>query len=271
MNRYILFLVTTLMFPVAIWSQEAYRLLEDIAYTEARGTDSYRLERCKLDIYYPENKTGYPTVIWFHGGALEYGHKKVPEELKEKGMAVVAVNYRLSPQVTAPAYLDDAALAVSWVFKQIASYGGSTSDIYLSGHSAGAYLALMLGMDDSYLNTYGLNSAKIKGIAPISSQTFTHYTLRKENGLPEKIPTLDKYAPLHHIRKETTPLLLFTGDRHLDIAARHEENLYFLAVMKAAGNKQITYYEIPGFDHLTVCVPAFYLMVDWIKKLSKIE
>lgn len=211
MHRYILFLVTVLMFPVAIWSQEAYRFLEDIAYTEAGETDTYRLERCKLDIYYPENKTGYPTVIWFHGGALEYGNKKVPEELKEKGMAVVAVNYRLSPQATAPAYLDDAALAVSWVFKQIASYGGSTSDIYISGHSAGAYLALMLGMDDSYLNTYGLNSAKIKGVAPISSQTFTHYTLRKENGLPEKIPTIDKYAPLHHIRKETTPPATFHG------------------------------------------------------------
>ena len=50
---------------------------------------------------------------------------------------MVAVNYRLHPKVKAPAYIEDAAAAVAWTFKNIETYGGSPKRIYVSGHSAG--------------------------------------------------------------------------------------------------------------------------------------
>ena len=88
-----------------IFSQQTtYKLKADIAYypEEIRNKDAYTQERCVLDLYYPENVPGFPTVIWFHGGGLTGGEKFIPEALKEKGMAVIAVNYRLSPKVKAP-------------------------------------------------------------------------------------------------------------------------------------------------------------------------
>ncbi|ULT27161.1 alpha/beta hydrolase [Sphingobacterium sp. E70] len=94
-------------------------------------------------------------------------------------MAVVAVNYRLSPKEKAPGYIEDAATAVAWAFAHIASYGGDPAKIYVSGHSAGGYLALMVGLDSSYLHKYGVDANRIKGLAPISGQTNTHYTIKR--------------------------------------------------------------------------------------------
>ena len=86
-------------------------------------------ERCKLDIYYPENKKDFSTIVWFHGGGMEGGNKFIPKELREQGFAVVAVNYRLSPKAKNPAYIEDAAEAVAWVFKNIEKYGGRKDHI----------------------------------------------------------------------------------------------------------------------------------------------
>jgi len=42
-------------------------------------TDEYIKERCVLDLYHPEDKEGFPTVVWFHGGGLTGGEKFIPE------------------------------------------------------------------------------------------------------------------------------------------------------------------------------------------------
>jgi acetyl esterase/lipase len=243
-----------------------YALVKDVAYTDSDEKDAYRKERCKLDLYYPVNKTGFTTVVWFHGGGLEGGSKHIPEELKEKGIAVVAVNYRLSPRATNPAYTEDAAASVSWVFKHIQSYGGNPGDIYVSGHSAGGYLALMVGLDKSYLQKHGVDAGKIKGLIPISGQTNTHYTIRKERGLPMDIPVIDAYAPLNRVRENLPPILLITGDRALEMTARYEENAHLEALLKSLGNQEVELYELEGFNHGNVVSPACLLMLEWIGK-----
>jgi len=54
-----------------------YTTLENINYypESVSETDEYIKERCVLDLYYPEEKNGYPTVVWFHGGGLTGGNK----------------------------------------------------------------------------------------------------------------------------------------------------------------------------------------------------
>ncbi len=78
---------------------QEYTLLENVSYYGENLSDSYQSERCKLDLYYPNGIKNFPTVVWFHGGGLKAGNKSVPEQLKRKGIAVVAVNYRLYPKV----------------------------------------------------------------------------------------------------------------------------------------------------------------------------
>ena len=249
-------------------AQNAYRTNKDISYVSGSETDTYRLERCKLDIYYPENKKDFSTIVWFHGGGMEGGNKFIPKELREQGFAVVAVNYRLSPKAKNPAYIEDAAEAVAWVFKNIKKYGGRKDHIFVSGHSAGGYLSLILAMDKKYMAAYGANADSVAAYLPVSGQTVTHFTIRKERGLPDGIPVVDEYAPVNKARKETAPLVLITGDKHLEMAARYEENALLEAVLKSIGNEKVTLYEMQGFDHGQALGPACYLIADYVKRFK---
>ena len=130
-------LIFWLVFSVGFAQSNAHKTLADLPYYENPVNDAYQNERCKLDLYYPEDTQNFPTVIWFHGGGLKSGAKAIPEQLKGKGLGVVAVNYRLHPKVNAPKYIEDAAAAVAWVFKNIDQYGGDSKKIYVCGFSSG--------------------------------------------------------------------------------------------------------------------------------------
>jgi acetyl esterase/lipase len=247
-------------------SQTGYALREDLPYIEEADTSEYRRKRCKLDVYYPTKTKGFSTVVWFHGGGLEGGSKQIPTELKNKGIAIVAINYRLSPEATNPAYIVDAAEATAWVFKNIEKYGGDPGKIFVAGHSAGGYLALMIGFDKKYMASYGVDADKIRGLIPVSGQTNTHYTIRKERGLPSGIPVIDEYAPINCVRKNLPPTLLVTGDRTLELTARFEENLHLKAIMKSMENNDVELYELQGFDHGNVLAPSGDLILRFIEK-----
>ncbi len=139
-------------------------------------------------MYYPKDKKDFPTVVWFHGGGLTGGNKHIPEALKEEGICVVAVNYRLYPKVKSPVYIEDAAAAVAWVFNNINDYGGDPSLIFISGHSAGGYLTMMVGLDKRWLKSNDIDANRIAGLIPFSGHTITHMTVRKERGIPNTQP-----------------------------------------------------------------------------------
>lgn len=205
---------------------------------------------------------GFMAVVW------KVEINLFPKELREQGFAVVTVNYRLSPKAKNPAYIEDAAEAVAWVFKNIEKYGGRRDHIFVSGHSAGGYLSLILAMDKKYMAAYGADADSVAAYLPVSGQTVTHFTIRKERGLPDGIPVVDEYAPVNKARKETAPLVLITGDKHLEMAARYEENALLEAVLKSIGNKKVTLYEMQGFDHGQVLGPACYLIADYVKRFK---
>ncbi len=256
MKKVILVIAVILTAAAAFAQEGKYELLKDVPYVSADEADAYKSERCKLDLYYPTDKDGFGTLVWFHGGGLEGGEKDLPEGLRNGGYAIATVNYRLYGKgAKCPDYTYDAAEAVAWVIKNIGNYGGNPEKIFIGGHSAGGYLALMLTLDKSYLAAYGVDADKIVKSYPVSGQTLTHYTIRKERGLPTQTPLVDNMAPANHVRKEGAPIVLFTGQRDMEMMARYEENALLYAVLKALGHP-VELYEYPGTDHGTVMGPA---------------
>ena len=247
--------------------------LKDIPYKTGDSLSDYEKERCKLDVYLPKGHPGFATMVWFHGGGLTGGNKnggKMAVSLAQSGVAVVMVNYRLSPKATYPAYIQDAAAAFAWTKQHIAEHGGDATRVFVGGHSAGGYLALMLGLDPQYLKAVGLELSSIAGLIPISGQTMTHYTVRGERGVGMYSITADEAAPVHYARKDTPPFLVLYADH--DMAARAEENAYFVAIMKAAGNKSITGKLITDRTHGTIAGkiseendPARVAMLEFIE------
>jgi len=252
-------------------AQTKYTLEQNVAYytTAATGNDQYKAAQCLLDIYYPKNVKNFATIVWFHGGGITGGAKEIPQALLDKGFAVIGVGYRLSPKAKAPAYIEDAAAAVAWAFKHIAQYGGSDKQIYLSGHSAGGYLAMMITLDKRYLEKYNIDANKIAELIPFSGQCITHFTVRSERGIKETQPTIDELAPLFWVRPDAPPMLLITGDAELELLGRFEENAYMLRMMKLTGHKSTRLFQLQGYDHGGMATPAFPLLIKEVEARQK--
>jgi acetyl esterase/lipase len=221
-------------------TETAITVVTNLAYKAEPSLTDYEVERCKLDLYLPQPTAGFATLVWFHGGALKTGNKeeefsvRIARCFAQLGIAVAMVNYRLSPKTLHPGYVEDATAAFAWVHRHIAQYGGDSHKVFVGGHSAGGYLTYMIGLDGRFLQRHGLKTSAIAGLIPVGGQTMTHYTLREERGLNKDTIITDEAAPIHHLRKDTPPLLVLHAER--DMAARMEENQYLVAALRAAGN-----------------------------------
>ena len=146
---------------------DTYRNIASVPY----GDQS----RQKLDVYLPTQALaekslaagGAPMVVFFYGGSWSSGNRAdyrfVGEALASHGIAVVVADYRLSPEVRYPVFLQDSALAMRWAFDNAQKYGADPARIFVMGHSAGAYNAAMLALDKRLLGAVGLSPARLAG------------------------------------------------------------------------------------------------------------
>lgn len=222
------------------------KVIKDILYD--------KFDLCKLDLYLPDS-TDFPTMVFFHGGGLESGDKSsdinVYKALVRKGIAVAAANYRMYPEAKYPEFIEDSALAVSWVHHNIENYGASNK-IYIAGSSAGAYLAMMLCFNKEYLSKHGMNPNDIVGYIFDSAQPTTHFNVLRERGLDSRRVIIDEAAPLYHIGVNPikSPIMILVADR--DIANRLEQNYLVCSTLKSFGydEDKLTYKLMKGYSHV---------------------
>lgn len=235
------------------------KVIKDISYKDdVISQTPYEQERCKLDLTIPVGAKGFATCVYFYGGGLKKGSKDLASEycaeirqsFAQAGVAVVTPDYRLSPKVKYPAYVDDAAAAFAWTVKHIAEHGGDPHKVFIGGHSAGATLALLVGMDPNRLKPHGLTLGAVAGITQISAQVLTHYTIREERGQSRYAITCDEAAPAFYIKKSLPPILTIYAQN--DMLSRAEENQFFVATLKAAGHAENYSLRVDDRDHGTV-------------------
>lgn len=130
--------------------------------------------RQKLDVYLPEDQSDEPrpVIVFIYGGSWQDGEKSrysfAGRALAKLGAVVVVADYRLVPQVRFPGFLEDNAAAIAWARSHAADYGGDPDRIFLAGHSAGAYNAVMVALDDRRLQAVGVPPDAIAGVIAIS-------------------------------------------------------------------------------------------------------
>ena len=141
-------------------ASDTYQRTEGLAY----GPQTRQL----LDIYQPKNQTpNAPMVVFFYGGSWSTGERAdyrfVGEALASRGIVTVVADYRLSPAVRYPVFVQDSAMAVRWAFDHAATYGADPARIFVMGHSAGAYNAAMLALDSRWLEAVDLKPTRLAG------------------------------------------------------------------------------------------------------------
>jgi acetyl esterase/lipase len=233
---------------------QGYTVHAGLAY----GADA----RQKLDVYVPDGlKAPAPVILFFYGGSWESGnradYKAFGQAFASKGIVTVVADYRLYPQVKYPAFVQDGAAALVFVHAQIARYGGDPRRIFVAGHSAGAYNAVMLAADPSYLKAAGGDLSLIHGVIGISGP-YDFLPLTASDLIDMFGGANNRDAmPINHVDGPRPPALLVTGDA--DSTVGPGNTLRMAARLKAHGTP-VTEIHYPGVGHIGIIlslVPGF--------------
>lgn len=131
---------------------------KDVVYSTIEGT-SYGDRELHADVFRPDDGASYPALIMIHGGGWNSGDKTLQHPMARliaaKGYVAIPVEYRLIPEAIYPAGLEDIKTAVRWVRKNAVSLGVNPDKIALSGCSAGAQLATLVGVTNGSLRHEG--------------------------------------------------------------------------------------------------------------------
>jgi acetyl esterase/lipase len=146
------------------------RLAPSSTYLLTEGASYGALPRQKLDIYRPTTPApagGWPVVVFFYGGTWTWGERAeyqfVGEALASRGVLTLVADYRLYPEGRYPDFLHDSAAAVAWGLRESARLGGNPKRVFAMGHSAGAYNAAMLALDERWLKAAGHSPSALAG------------------------------------------------------------------------------------------------------------
>ena len=206
-----------------------------------------------LDAYYrAEPGQDRALVVFFYGGSWKSGSKDdyrfVATALARRGMVVVVPDYRLYPETIFPGFLYDAACSVAWAAANAARYGAAPRP-FLIGHSAGAYIALMLALNPAYLRAAALDRAKLAGAVGIAGPYDFH---------PSRFPDIAPIfagveealtQPMTYADGANPPLLLLAGGADRTVLPRNTLNL---AARVAARGGPVSTRVYPKLGHVGI-------------------
>jgi len=195
-RRAVVGLIALLTFGVAAapraHAAEPYVLHADLDYD--LGSPVSPAAQNRLDLFVPrrpaprqrrQSARRRPVVVYVHGGGWQAGDKRgVGHKARlftSAGYLFASVNYRLSPsdrgspaadRVRFPDHPHDVGEALGWLTRNVGRYGGNADRLVLIGHSAGAQLASLVGVDTSYSTAYGVPARAVRGVVSLDTAAF---------------------------------------------------------------------------------------------------
>ena len=187
-----------------------------------------------LDIYFPNTVAPSTQVlVFFHGGGFKRGSKasirRLAQSFASEGTIVVAPNYRLYPDAAFPDFVEDAALAVSYVWRSLRDEDGRPRPIVIGGWSAGAYISALVAYDDRYLEAASGSQVVVNGFIGLAGPY--QGGLCSGQSCPRIFPEETKldWSVSRFVDASDPPMLLVRGTRDMFVDASN------LTRMAAAG------------------------------------
>jgi len=213
-------------------------------------------DRGKLDVYRPPRaQPGAPIAVFIYGGTWQSGNRGfyrfVGATLASQGIVTIIPDYRLYPEVNYPDFLRDNARAVRWARDHAAELGADPSRLFLVGHSAGAYNAVMLGVDGRWLGEVGMDPGRdIAGVVgwagPYDFLPLRDEKLKAIFGPPAGLANTQ---PITHASAGGPPLLLLAGSADKEVDPGNSTRMA-AAVTAKGGQARAKIY--PGIGHVGI-------------------
>ena len=222
------------------------------AHTFAFGPDPLQA----YDLYV-DRATG-PILMFVHGGGWLRGERTMvdalPDYARRHGLTLASTSYRLAPAVSARESALDVAAAVADLKRRLPG-----RPIYLLGHSAGAHLAALVGVDPDYLGAVGLKPSDLAGVILLDGAGYDATAPRANGPINQWLGrTYDQafgdqaaaLSPLLRIRPGAAypPFLIFHVARRQDSTA--QSRALAEALIRAGGRTEVV--PAPNDNHMTI-------------------
>lgn len=165
-----------------------------------------------LDIYEltrPGGCAPSPILAWVHGGGWRIGDKRnrIDDKARlaeEQGWTLIAVNYRLTPEVMYPVPNQDVADAVAWSLDHAADYGADPFRTAVMGHSAGGGIVAAIATDERYLQNAGTDLSALDCVISLDTEGYDITARGGDGGVYDAMfgtdPTLwPDASPVFHV------------------------------------------------------------------------
>jgi acetyl esterase/lipase len=223
-----------------------------------------------LDIYQPaEHSDLRPAIVLIHGGGWTSFDKstmgRLGAFLAQSGFVAFSVDYRLFHEKEKdnlwPAQLDDVQRAVRWIRANAAKYGVDPQQIGAFGHSAGAQLAALLGMENTRDNSdlaLAKYSSRVQAVVDVSGPT--DFTINRDaDGDPflssffggdyaHAAKTWEDASPVFHVSKKVAPFLIVHGTKDSEVPIEQAQELADKLKQAGASVKFMTVEDVHTFQ-----------------------
>jgi acetyl esterase/lipase len=210
------------------------------------------LARDRLDIYRPAaGDKGGPIAMFIYGGGWRSGDRAtygfVGAALAARGITTVVAEYRLFPEVKFPAFVEDAARAYAWISTNLASGAAKRRPIVLIGHSAGAYIAALLALDERYLAAVSVAERPAGLVGLAGPYAFDPTTFPTTAEIFKPAARADEARPIAFARSGAPRTLLMHGLKDETVQLSNTREL--ASALQAAG-ADVRKIEYAGIGHM---------------------
>lgn len=235
------FSVLLLQAAFLLHAQDSVSIQESVQYGAPNG------QKLLLDVYQPSDQTASsrPAIMLIHGGGWTSFDKStmrgMGQFLARHGFVAFSVDYRLFHEAENrwPAQLDDVQRSVRWVRANSSKYNLNPDRIGAFGHSAGAQLAALLGMEDTRNNTdlvLAKYSSRVQAVVDVSGPSdfianhdpdgdafLANFFGGDESNHAE---VWRDASPVFHASKDTAPFLIVHGTQDMNVPIAQSQELF---------------------------------------------
>lgn len=239
--------------PVARSGDKIYR---NVTYSTPPGRN------LKMDLYVPQTGKPAPVVLWVFGGSWKMGLKTYHvnvRDLTQHGIAVAAIQYRLSGYAKYPAQLEDCRAAMNFLRANGQRFGLDPQRIGASGESAGGHLASLLGTVEGSNNIRAVFAlyppTDLVSMGKMYGSTDRESDVEKLLGGPieQKMEQARQASPLYRANASSPPHYFIHGDQDTLVPLSQSQALH--RKLREAGVES-TLSVVPGAQHWFLLEPV---------------